>query len=219
MLTDYQLLGDGYQLLGDGYQLLGETIVREVMGVDFDPTFLLKAATEATEGGLKYKQQKDAEEHAKRDADAAVAKAIAADAAWANAEANAIVSKGLPTAAAAETLASTAAAGAMAAGAALSTEGAARRADAARSAATKAAEEAVSAPNDKGKQARMQAWSKVAAAASLGGLASGGGGTFTPRGGGEPSFLEKRYAGIPGWGWGLGALGIGALLLFTLRRR
>jgi hypothetical protein len=221
------------------YEVLGAQIVRELMGEapivgagpQLDAQAGISAAAELISRGVNTYQAK---EDAKKSAAAqqvATANALSADISWANAEVmleTANNSKDPQKIMAAQSLASTAAAGAMSAGMSLSTEAAAKRISAANEMAKQAAEKSYANPKNVGLAAAMRAWQKVSAAAmqqtsqlpggsnalELARLSGGGGGFLDA--------MKKKYAGIPLGGWLIGVPvtgGLIALIVKALRRR
>lgn len=208
-------------------EILGDQILAEVSGDDgpstgFNPDFLINAAAELTKRGVSEYQTREANEKTKKDSAAALARAIAADANWANAEALldiATQSKDASRIAPAKALQQSAQQAARNAGASLSSDGQNQRISAAQSAADKAATEALGAPSDTLKQARMRAWQKVVTAAMVSNAPASKGGDadiIPSKQHGSGNFLMKAAGPLPVWGWGVVGLtalaGVGVLV-------
>lgn len=200
----------------DAYEILGRQIVNEVMGADaFDLSSLVSAAAELSQKGIATYEQHKAGEKTKAEQSAALAKAIAADAAWANAEQMVELTKGD---AAASALQASASQEAMSAGAGLSADSTSKRVAAANKAAKEAAQDSLAHPQDKGKSALMRAWQKVASRAAVSPMSDSGGG-FHGKGSGGTSFFMTKHAGIPTWGWLAGGAVVTTGLILLLRSK
>jgi hypothetical protein len=190
--------------------VLGEQVLGEISGFDWGGA--VKGVFNVAETGVQqYQSDEDKKKAAAADA-AALAKAIAADAEWANAEANLELAAGDPTAqSAAKTMADKKRADAQAAGVSLSSDATQKRCQTAHDQYNQAATAVSGAPSDIAKQAKFHAWKKVSDA--CGTPSSGGGSGLSPSGGGT-NFLTQVKGGLPVWGWTLiGVGGVTALVL------
>ncbi len=219
----------------NAFEVLGRQVVgefeREVLGDaassaaggGFNWGTLINAAAEAANQGVKYDADQKAQKKASADSAAALARAAAADAAWASAEQQLDLAQqsGDPgRIGPASALQSQAIQAAMAAGATLSADAQAVRAAAVRKAATAAAQAAVSSPKDTAKAALSRAWQKVAAGASFGGAGSDGAISRVPSSYGDyghESWFVKRHAGLPTYVWIGGGVTIGTGLILLLK--
>lgn len=201
----------------DEYEVVGEAVVQE-MAVGIDWNALINASASAAKTGIEQKQASDTAKKAKHDSDAAIARAIEADAAWANAEANAELAKSDATSsAAANVIRDSARREAAAAGAALQGDGIAKRCAVARAALNRTAAAAEVAPKDIAAQAKFHAWKTVsdscAVPAPSGGTHDGG----AVPGSGFLETLNTKRGGLPVWGWGLVGAGVLTVLGILLR--
>lgn len=193
---------------------LDETEIQGI-GADASPGFnwgtLITAAAEAANQGVTYAETKKASEQAGRNASAAAAKAITADAAWASAEQQfdlATRSGDQGRIAPAQALQVHAAQAAQAAGAGLDVAGQMKRADAAQKALHDAASDALASPSDQAKASLSRAWQKVVAGTpSVAAGGSGGGGALVHNkygGAGGDSWFTRKVGGVPTYAWLIG---------------
>lgn len=205
----------------DAFEVLGEQIAQEmgyteVVGAGFDLSFAGQAISELVQRGAgELQKREDQAATAKK-----VKRAVEADAALAKAEAE-VESAGKDEArlAAARAVADIAAAEADAAAVDLDDGGRKKRAEVARVALKKAADDAL---RDPAAAARLRAWQKVVARAGSPAVTPGAGTALVPyTGGGVSGFLRRVHWGVPVWGWGLGggAVLLGGALLFLRGRR
>lgn len=192
--------------------ILGESVVRD-MSVGFDwgsfGTGLANAAAGTVSTAVQQKKESDAKAKDKSDQEAALLKSLTADAQWANAEANLeLASIDHTSQAAAQVMRDKAKSDADAAAAALSSDGRDKRCKKAADNLQDMASAAHAAPKDVAKQAKFHAWQKVAAVCGPP-SSSGDDNVKIEKHGGE-SFLTKKHAGLPTWGWGL--IGVGGLI-------
>ncbi len=190
-------------------------VVKELAGFDYGG--LASGVLNVAQTGVEQYQKSDAEDKAKTAKTTAISKSIAADVAWANAEAQVVLAAVSPTAlASAQTVLAVAKQDAQTAAAALDDDGMAKRCKAAQDALKAAANAAASAPNDLAKQVKMRAWQKVADA--CGSSSSSDSSSDKPKNGesGFGSFFTSMHGGLPVWGWGLvGVGGVAALVLIV----
>jgi len=196
-MSDYDVLGK---------QIVSELESAEILGASFggfDVASLFNAAGEIVNKGIDYKQSQDAAAKTKADQGTALAKAIAADAAWANAEQVLDIanqSKDANRIAAAQALQQSDSSEAMNAGTSQDSDSTSKRVEAAQNALNNASQNSVSNPNDKAKAALVRAWQKVVSRAAV--APSGGGNPLSHFGGsGGTSWFTKVHGGIPTWGW------------------
>jgi flagellar capping protein FliD len=211
-----------HKLPMDAIDILGSVIAGETGGAaggGFDTSFLIDAASELAKRGVSTYESKQASEKSRRDAEAQLQRAVAADQAWAAAERDlelATLSRDAGKVAAARAMVDLSASDARSAGAGLPQDKINQRVAAAANATKSAASAAMGAPGDASKQAALHAWQKVAAAAAApapaapgqpGGLAHHGGGA-------------SLFSRVPTWGWiaGGATVVIGAALLIFRRR-
>lgn len=205
----------------DYYDILGEQVVGEMaQPIGFDWGALVNATAGVIKTGVEQKQAGDAEKKAKSDSDAAVAKAINADAQWQNAEANLELAQKDAVAKAAATIQRNRwYAEATTAGAALQGDGILKRCKAANDAMSNAMSAASAAPKDIAKQAKLHAWQKVVSACEAVPKPATDSGdkpadTALVKTESSGSWITAKKAGLPVWGWGLvGVGGLGALIL------
>ena len=204
-----------------------EGMMSEALGEEgggFDYGMIVPAVSELVQKGVQTYQTQEKAKKATADDKARLDKAIAADAAWAQAETTLDLAQASPVKdaskiAAAQVVQSGAFGQAVQSGVGLTPESAGKRAAAAQKAARDAASDALASPSDATRQARMRAWQKVAAVAAAGGGL--GPGALAQRPTESGSFLTRYYAGIPVWGWGVGGVLVltgGVLLLRALRK-
>ncbi len=221
----------------DAFQMLGATIIKEATGQSahmlgdasspFDLKSLISAASELSQKGVDYYQSNQADDKKKKDQAVFLGKAIAADAAWADAEQQlALVNpRNAVQLAAAQALQQQASADAMNAGYGLDSDTVSKRVAAAQKAAKAAASDSMANPGNEQKAALMRAWQKVASRAAVSpssGGDSGGGGSLAHGGHGTgASWLTKHWGPLPVYGWigvGVGTIAVGALVVHMIRR-
>lgn len=205
----------------NAYEILGRVPVkdiRDVVGANgFDMSALASMAAELSQRGAAAYEQHEASQKDTAAQSAGLARAIAADAAWANAEAVLEIASKSGDAnriAAATALQAGASSEAMNAGAGLDAGSTSRRMAAASQASKNAASESLANPADATKAAMMRGWQKVASRSALSPLSGG-----AMRGGAGGSFLTKVHAGIPMWGWLAGGAFVATGLVLLLRRK
>lgn len=223
----------------DAFEMLGATIVKEATGRGgavmlgdsnpFDLTSLIDAASELSKKGVSAYESSQAADKKKKDQATYLNKAVAADAAWADAEQQLDLAKQSNNAAqiaAATALQQQASADAMNAGYSLDPDTVSKRVAAAQKAAKAAAQDSMANPGNAPKAALMRAWQKVASRASVspssgGGGGGGGGGGLAHGGGSGTSWLTKHWGPLPVYGWigvGVGTIAVGALIVHLARR-
>jgi hypothetical protein len=207
MMNDYEVLG---QVARD---------LDAVLGASVDPSLILSTAGEIAQSGIRAYDTQQAKNKAEAALRAQGEKVVAADAAWASAEAALFLAQKSGDAgriSAAQMVVQAAQQGAAMASSGAPPELVQKRLENAQANAQRAAAEALSAPQDATKAARAQGWQRVAQGAMSFGAPFGGGYS----GGGQmPSFLVRKFGGLPVWGWGLGTILVGTGLYFILRRR
>ena len=193
----------------ENIEVLGAQIVNELMGADaggLTPQFGINAAAELLNRGVTTYEQKEAAKKEAANQAAALARALATDISWANAEVmleQANTSKDAQKISAASSLRQSAETNAMSARIGLSDDSERKRQQAADDMAKQSAEKSFAQPGNAGLAAAMRAWQKVSSARGLG----AGGALTRYTGGGGGSFLDamkKKYAGIPLAGWLVG---------------
>lgn len=211
----------------DKMDILGEQVLSEMAGrssVGFDFGALVNAAAGVAKTAVEQDAASKAEAKAKSDSDAAVSKAISADAEWYNAEANLFLAQKDPVAKAAAIVQRDAKkSAALAAGAALGTDGAQKRCKKANDSLASALNVSNAAPKDIAKKAKLHGWQTVASAAcSQASVLDKPADTAlvvtpdsaTPSGGNN--WLTVKRSGLPTYAWGLigvGGLGILAVIV------
>ncbi len=168
-------------------------------------------------------KKKEAEKKSAIDVDMRTRQSIAADAAWAGAEANLDLAVNSPVKdaqriSAAQVLVQSAKSKALSVGSGLPSTATQKRIDTVQSSAQRAAEESFSAPQDMAKAAKMRAWQKVSSAVSDLSLSP----VIKQSYGGGSSFLSQSYKGIPMWGWGLGGAAVlvgGIMFIKSMKKR
>ncbi len=196
------------------WEILGAQIEQEI-GASVDAVLITRAAGEMVQTGVSAYEAQQAKNRAEADTKARLAKALQADVQWAEAEAVLAVALqgGNPQQiAAAQISAQVAQQSANLAGMGLPADAANKRSEYAQRAASEALNS-----SDPNRFARASAWQKVAAAAQMGGALFGGGGQFG--GASLPSFLTRKFAGVPVWGWGSLVLVAGTATWLLLRRK
>lgn len=224
----------------DAFQMLGDTIVKEATGRQsahmlgdsnpFDLTSLIDAASELSKKGVSAYESSQAADKKKKDQAVFLGKAIAADAAWADAEqqlalvqATAMGTHDTSQLAAAQALQQQASADAMNAGYGLDSDTVSKRVAAAQKAAKAAAQDSLANPRNAAKAALSIAWQKVASRASVSPSTGGDSGGGLTHGGHSTggNWLTKHWGPLPVYGWigvGVGTIAVGALVVHMMRK-